>query len=174
MIVRIQHPCGLFVYILEFAPVYTVFTVAMFFFLCLYTSAWRFVSFSELNRIVLGTGVSTVFHIIGIILFVHKMPLSYNAYDAVAQFCFVAAIRFKYRCITLAGKKRKMNNPDVHNAMIISTGATGQVILKELKTPDDAITRPLYVSDDNPIKWKRFMEGIPIVGGRENILEAVH
>ena len=46
---------------LKFAPFYTIFTVIIFFCLHLYNSLWRFASFSELNRILLASGITTLF-----------------------------------------------------------------------------------------------------------------
>ena len=46
---------------LRFAPFYTVFTLAVFYFLRLYNSIWRFASFSELNRIFAATVITTGF-----------------------------------------------------------------------------------------------------------------
>ena len=46
---------------LKFAPVYTLFTVVVFYFLKLYNSLWRFASFSELNRIIVSSAITTVF-----------------------------------------------------------------------------------------------------------------
>lgn len=50
----------------KFAPVYTLFTVAVFYIFRLYNSLWRFASFSELNRILAATGITTLFHAAGI------------------------------------------------------------------------------------------------------------
>lgn len=158
---------------LKFAPFYTVFSVAVFFLLRLYNSLWRFASFSELNRILLASGITTIFQLIGITAFVHRMPASYYVFGAIVQFCMVTAVRFTYRFITLERARREKNQHAVHNAMIIGAGAAGQVILKELKVSNDAAARPLCVIDDNPNKWGRTLEGIPIVGGRDSILQAV-
>lgn len=158
---------------LKFAPFYTVFSVTVFFLLRLYNSLWRFASFSELNRILLASGITTIFQLIGITAFVHRMPASYYVFGAIVQFCMVTAVRFTYRFITLERARREKNQHAVHNAMIIGAGAAGQVILKELKVSNDAAARPLCVIDDNPNKWGRTLEGIPIVGGRDSILQAV-
>lgn len=158
---------------LKFAPFYTIFTVIIFFCLHLYNSLWRFASFSELNRILLASGITTLFQIIGITVFLCRMPISYYVFGAVIQFCFVTAVRFIYRYITLERARRAKNLRAVHNAMIIGAGAAGQVILKELKVSNDASARPLCVIDDNSNKWGRIIEGIPIVGGRESILESI-
>lgn len=158
---------------LKFAPFYTVFSVTVFFLLRLYNSLWRFASFSELNRILLASGITTIFQLIGITAFVHRMPASYYVFGAIVQFCMVTAVRFAYRFITLERARREKNQHAVHNAMIIGAGAAGQVILKELKVSNDAAARPLCVIDDNPNKWGRALEGIPIVGGRDSILQLV-
>ena len=158
---------------LKFAPFYTLFTVIVFYIFRLYNSIWRFASFSELNRILGATGVTTLFHVSGITAFLHRMPVSYYVVGAVTQFCLVTAIRFSYRFVILEKARRDKNLKSVHNAMIIGAGAAGLVILKELKVSNDANARPMCVIDDNPNKWGRVMDGIPIVGGRDNILESV-
>ena len=158
---------------LKFAPFYTLFTVIVFYIFRLYNSLWRFASFSELNRILGATGVTTLFHVVGITVFLHRMPVSYYVVGAAAQFCLVTAIRFSYRFVILEKARRDKNLKSVHNAMIIGAGAAGLVILKELKVSNDANARPLCVIDDNPNKWGRVMDGIPIVGGRDSILESV-
>ena len=158
---------------LKFAPFYTLFTVIVFYIFRLYNSLWRFASFSELNRILGATGVTTLFHVVGITAFLHRMPVPYYVVGAAAQFCLVTAIRFSYRFVILEKARRDKNLKSVHNAMIIGAGAAGLVILKELKVSNDANARPLCVIDDNPNKWGRVMDGIPIVGGRDSILESV-
>lgn len=157
---------------LQFATFYTVFSLIVFWFFNLYNSMWRFASFSELNRILAASGITTVFHVIGITVFVLRMPISYYIFGAVIQFCLVTAIRFAYRYINLERARREKNTNASHNAMIIGAGAAGQVILKELKSSNGAVAKPRCVIDDNPNKWGRRIEGIPIVGGRESILEA--
>ncbi len=158
---------------LKFAPIYTLFTVAVFYVFRLYNSLWRFASFSELNRILAATGITTLFHVAGITLTMSRMPVSYYVVGAVAQFCLVTAIRFSYRFVILEKARRDKNIRSVHNAMVIGAGAAGLVILKELKVSNGANSRPLCVIDDNPNKWGRVMDGIPIVGGRDKILESV-
>lgn len=158
---------------IKFAPFYAVFTVAVFYALHLYSSVWRFASFSELNRITVASAITAVFHFAGITLFVHRMPVSYYIIGAVMQYCLVIAVRFSYRYITMERARRRQSGHAVHNAMIIGAGAAGQVIIRELKNSKEAEACPCCVIDDNPNKWGRFMEGIPIVGGRNDILKNV-
>lgn len=55
------------------------------------------------------------------------------------------------------------------NAMIIGAGAAGQAIVKELKNSDETGAKPCCIIDDNPNKWGRFLDGVPIEGGRDEI-----
>lgn len=157
----------------KFAPFYTLFCLMIFLVLHLYNSIWRFASFSELNRILTATGITTIFHILGITLFFQRMPISYYLIGAAVQFVLILGVRFSYRFITLERARRMKNATAIHNAMVIGAGAAGQVILKELKNSRKSSARPVCVIDDNPNKWGRFMEGTPIVGGRDSILESV-
>lgn len=158
---------------LKFAPAYTIFTIIVFWILRLYKSLWRFASFSELNRILVASGITTLFHTVGITVFVRRMPISYYVIGAVAQFCMVTAVRFAYRFITLERARREKEVKAVHRAIVIGAGAAGQVIVKELKNSLESTAKPVCVIDDNSNKWGRLLNGIPIVGGRDSIMEAV-
>ena len=59
------------------------------------------------------------------------------------------------------------------NAMIIGAGAAGQAVLRELKISNNAQFIPCCVIDDDPNKWGRTIDGVPIVGGRDVIEEKV-
>ena len=166
-------PKEYFMAYLEFAPIYTVFTIVIFYVLRLYSSLWRFASFNELNRVAGATVITTVFHWVGITVLFSRMPMSYYVTGPVIQFCLTTAVRFSYRYITMERQRRELRDNIKHNAMIIGAGAAGQVILRELKNSNESQTRVCCMIDDNPNKWGRYMDGIPVVGGRDSIFESV-
>lgn len=166
-------PKEYFMAYLEFAPIYTVFTIVIFYVLRLYSSLWRFASFNELNRVAGATVITTVFHWVGITVLFSKMPMSYYVTGPVIQFCLTTAVRFSYRYITMERQRRELRENIKHNAMIIGAGAAGQVILRELKNSNESQTRVCCMIDDNSNKWGRYMDGIPVVGGRDSIFESV-
>ena len=155
---------------LKFAPIYTVFTIFVFAQLRLYNSLWRFASFSELNRVIIASVITTIFNIVGMTAFIQRMPLSYYIIGAVLQFGLTLMIRFSYRYMNLERGRREKDAKPLHNAMIIGAGAAGQTLIKELKSSGEVKSKACCVIDDNPNKWGRVMEGVPIVGGREDIL----
>ncbi len=158
---------------LKFAPVYTFFCLAVFFVLRLYKSLWRFAGFSEFNRIFVASVITTVFHCVGITVFFRRMPISYYMMGAVIQFGLITVARFSYRYITMQKARRAKEQLALHNAMVIGAGAAGQVIIRELKSSTESTAKPVCVIDDNVNKWGRLMEGVPIAGGRDSIMEAV-
>lgn len=157
----------------KFAPIYTAFCVVVFFVFKLYNSLWRFASIGELSRIFLASIVTTIFQAVGITLLFMRMPVAYYIVGAGTQFVLITAVRFAYRYITLLRAKQVTNQVAVHNAMVIGAGASGQMILKELTMSERANARPLCIIDDNPNKWGRNIGGVPIVGGRDCIMESV-
>ena len=104
-----------------------------------------------------------------------RMPLSYYIFGIVLQFIFVLGIRFSYRFILLLRnmQEKKNTEEDATNIMIVGAGSAGRMILQELTKSNEINTKVCCFIDDNPNKWNRFIEGVPIVGNRDEILSAV-
>lgn len=157
---------------MDFAPFYSVFTIAIFGLLHLYRSLWQFASYDELKRILLSSVVTSVFHIIGITLVFQRMPISYYFIGCFVQFFFVFAIRFLYRFVLLERKKLKkaLDRASASRVMLIGAGSAGQMILRDLHSADEVNEWVYCVIDDDPTKWGKYIDGVPIVGGRDDIL----
>lgn len=168
-----QIPSGYMKAFLQFSLVYTLFTILTFATLSLYSSLWRFAGFSELNRILVASIITTIFHIVGISYFVKIMPIAYYVVGAILQICLVTGVRFSYRFINLERKRREKVDETFQRTMVIGAGEAGLMVVKELKKSYEVKAIPICVIDDNPNKWGRLMEGVKIVGGRESILSAV-
>ena len=166
-------PAEFLVPFLKFAPIYSVVCLIVFWFLHLYNSIWRFASYSELNRILVASLVTVLFHIAGMSLLFGRMPISYYLVGAVMQVLFLTAARFGYRFINLERSRRRQVQKADRNVMVIGAGAAGQVILRELNNTAQIAYKACCVIDDNPNKWGRYIENVPIVGGREAIQENV-
>lgn len=155
---------------IKFAPFYTAFSIIVFYMMHMYNSLWRFASFNELTSIMMATVVTGTAHVVGITLFVRRMPIAYYVFGICAQFIFTTGIRFGYRFVNLERAKREKTEKSAH-VMVIGAGAAGMTVLRELHNSRELTSRACCVIDDNPNKWNRFIEGTPIVGGRDTILE---
>lgn len=137
---------------LEFAPIYTVVCLLVFGRLHLYSSVWRFASFTELNRVMLASIITTIFQFVGITAFFHRMPVSYYLVGAVSQFGLITVVRFSYRYINLQRNSRVQKKQSTHNIMVIGAGAAGQAILREMRNSEQISGQACCVIDDNPNK----------------------
>lgn len=156
---------------LKFAPWYTIFSVVIFWLLRLYKSIWRFASYSEFVRIVAATVITGLFHTAVITITVRRMPVSYYMFGILIQFLLVAGVRFSYRFVLLErGKKEKEESGNYCRIMVIGAGAAGQTILREMSRDREVKGKICCIIDDNSNKWGRYIDGVPVVGGRDDIM----
>lgn len=158
---------------IKFAPIYTIFSLFVFHVLRLYNSLWQFASFDELNRIIISSIFTTLFQAAFMTIFMIRMPISYYVFGAFLQFAMIVGVRFSYRYINLERNRRYNNQAAIHNVMIIGAGAAGKTILREMRNSQGMSGKACCVIDDNPNKWDRTMEGVPVIGGRDSIMNAV-
>lgn len=152
---------------------YAAFCVVLFWFMRLYKSIWRFASYSELLRVILATTISGIAYCITVTAFVQRMPISYYILGIICQFCLTLGIRFSYRFILLLrGRTNKSENEK--KVMLIGAGAAGQMIFRDLKAAKETNEKVACFIDDNPNKWGRYIDNVPVFGGRDSIMEAVN
>lgn len=151
---------------------YALFCVILFWFLKLYKSIWRFASYSELLRVILATVISGVLYPIVMLATHNKMPASYYLIGIVIQFCLTLGVRFSYRFILLL-RSRTSKKQSETNVMLIGAGSAGQMIQRDIVDAREINEKVACFIDDNPNKWGRYIDGVPIFGGRDSIMEAV-
>ena len=157
---------------MKFTPIYTVVCFAVFYCLHLYQSMWRFASFNELKRVFVATAITCLLHILGITILFMRMPVSYYFVGCGIQFAGVLGIRFAYRFVILERSKRKklIGRASANRVMLIGAGSAGQMILRDIHKAEKLNDWVCCIIDDNQNKWGRYIDGVPIVGGREDIL----
>ena len=156
----------------KFSPLYTVFCLAVFWSLRLYKSIWKYASYTELTYLLEATLLTGAFHTAFITILVRRMPISYYLIGIMLQFLFMVGIRFSYRFVLLL--RNEHADPDTASrVMVIGAGNGGQAILRDIHRSGQVHDRVMCVIDDNPNKWGRYIEGVPVVGGRESILKNV-
>lgn len=147
-------------------------SIIVFLFFRMYNSMWRFASYSEFMRTFLGSLVSSALHTILITALLHRMPVSYYLIGAGLQFIFLIGIRFSFRFIQLMKSRHEAPEPGAKRVMLIGAGNAAQSIIRDMSRAREVQDKIVCIIDDNPNKWHRYMEGIPIVGGRDDILLA--
>ena len=145
-------------------------SIVIFVFFRMYSGMWRFAGFSELVRTALGSITSSILHTFLITISIARMPLSYYLIGAAVQGFLLIAIRFSYRFINIL--KKRHEPVEGKRVMLIGAGNSGQLILRDMSRAQEIKDRVVCIIDDNKNKWNRYLNGIPIVGGRDEILSA--
>ena len=141
----------------------------------LYRSVWRYASANELINIVFATTCTSVAQVVYCYVLNQKMPRSYYALYWFLLTVMTSCIRFGYRILRLINSKRteiSEKNRRV-NVMVIGAGAAGNMILKEMESSCYLNLQAKCIIDDQPGCHGKMLRGVPIVGGRDKILEAV-
>lgn len=141
----------------------------------LYKSVWRYASATELLNIVFATTCASIAQMILCHILDQKMPRSYYALYWFLLFGMTCIIRFSYRILRLINSKRTelRTKKEGSNVMIIGAGAAANAILKEIETSRYLNLNPKCIIDDNPGCRGKFLRGVPIVGDRNKITDAV-
>lgn len=122
---------------------------------------------------ILANAVTFLIQCVGITVFIQRMPLSYYAIGAMIQLILVLAVRFSYRFVLLLRASRiKNDESQLKNVMLIGAGNAGQMILRDIRRSRELKEKVVCFIDDNPNKWNRYVDGVPVAGGREDIVRA--
>lgn len=154
-------------------PVLGVVTVVLLWRLRLYQSIWRFASLTELIYIVIAAFLEEVIQFVLILagLF-HRMPISYYIVGFILTVIAWTGVRFAYRLIVLMRSLRGGERGDV-NVLLIGAGQAGQMLIHDARRDKWQNIHICCIIDDDRSKHGRYIDGIPVVGGREEILAAV-
>ena len=155
-----------------FAPYYTIICLVVFVLLRMYHSIWRYAGYTELYRILASSVITGIAHFVLITVFFIRMPFSYYTVGALLQFFMILVIRFSYRMAVLFVGGRK-NSKELPNVMLIGAGDAGQMILRDIKHAKEVQEKVVCIIDDDTTKWNKYVDGVPVVGGRDMILQAV-
>lgn len=154
-------------------PFWIAATIVVFYICRLYHSIWRLASVSELRMIITAYMILAPVYFAGLLFMKVRLPMAYYFMGYVLSFCLTTGVRFSYRMYTAYTNRGFGDVPKEgqDRIMIIGAGATGQVLIKELMNNDKSLTKVCCIIDDNPNKFGKVLEGIPIVGNRNDIIE---
>lgn len=153
----------------KFIPIYTILCLVIFYASKMYQSVWQYASFNELAHTCIGSTVASLLHILLITVIYYRMPISYYLWGSCFQMILLVAARFSYRFLLLE-IRRVRSSDGSHNVMVIGAGGAGQTIIRSIVRNRLSGDRVVCIIDDNPNKWNRYIDGIPIVGGRDDIM----
>ena len=135
----------------------------------LYQSVWKFAGAYELLRSVYAwvfaqAGVFVVYLITDI-----QMPVSFYIIGGLLSFGFTTMVRFMYRALSVFKDYGVSDDAIVERVMVIGAGAAGREIIQEYMHSPFLKAKVFCVVDDDARLVKKYINGVPIEGTREDI-----
>ncbi|MBO4910908.1 MAG: polysaccharide biosynthesis protein [Lachnospiraceae bacterium] len=158
-------------------PICSVLIIVLLGIFKMYNSIWRFVSFSEFERIVKAWVCFTIIVFVAelideLITKTRRLPISVWVMAIIFGFVTTTALRFSFRFLNYI-RKDSLVTKDCTNIMIIGAGACGKDVIHEIVMSRHLDAKVCCAIDDNPVKIGREIDGVPIVGSRVDIPNAV-
>lgn len=149
---------------------YVLLCIVVYYFSKMYSSIWTFASYNELYKSILSSLGCGIIQILACIAFGARMPISYYLVGIVSQIIFCVSLRFSYRFYVMVKRNRKAVKGNLDRVMIIGAGDAGIQLLKDVNKNDKTNNKVICFIDDDSNKQGRYIEGIPVVGGKDDIL----
>jgi FlaA1/EpsC-like NDP-sugar epimerase len=158
-------------------PICAVLIIVLMAIFKMYNSIWRFASFSEFERIVKAWICFTLIVFVAEVIDeritgFRRLPISVWVMAIIFGFVTTTAVRFSFRFLNYLRKDTSVTK-DCSNIMIIGAGACGKDVIHEIVMSRHVNAKVCCAIDDNPVKIGREIDGVPIVGSRVDIQNAV-
>ena len=145
--------------------------VAVFVIFKLYRTLWSFAGGDELVRIFVSSALIGIVQMVMILLKLVDLPRSFPVLFATVLFILSTVFRFSYRFVRRM--RLRFSQAPQRRTMVIGAGDAGALVIREFKGSRQSQNNVVCVIDDDPGKKGRQIMGVPIVGGRDVIEEAV-
>lgn len=152
---------------------YAILSIIVYWFFRMYRSVWRFASYTELYNIIIAVTLCALSNFIITRVFGARMPHSYHIIGYIMQLIFATAVRFAYRFYLLLRQNKNSASANDKRVLLIGAGDAGLQLLRDINKNVKSDGRVVCIIDDDSNKQGRFVEGVPVVGGREDILASV-
>ncbi len=156
--------------VLRYIPVNIVTMLLLFYVLRLYHSLWEYASVTEMQNSVAASFLVALFQFIGMRILGYRTPRSYPFLFAMFFIMLTVASRFSYRFLRTA-KKKILNKRIGQNVMIVGAGEAANMLIKEIVSSNYLHMTVKCLVDDSPDKKGRFIQGVRVMGNRDDIVE---
>ena len=154
-------------------PVQIPVTLAVFLVLRMYKFIWHAVTVQDAARMIGATLAAYVVNLAVELALFSRLPLSTYAAMLVLQVLLFTGMRCIFRFTSLLPGRTAAERPERDRILVIGAGSAGNILIRELQTENPQEGKPVCIIDDNRNKHGKFLCGVPIVGGREKIADAV-
>jgi len=136
----------------------------------LYNRIWTYAGLDELVDIFKASLIIEAIYITYRLIFQIAMPRSFYVFNWVFLFLLLGGARISIRLLKRIREKYR-DKGDRRRVMVIGAGAAGSMLIREFSNSKSHDI--ICMIDDNKAKKGKFIHGVPIVGSRYEIIEAV-
>lgn len=159
-------------------PIQILITIAVYALFKMYRFVWRQISAGDVMEmvgpVVLAYALCVVAEVLIGINAGYRMPISVVVINFLYQFIFVIGMRSALRFIGVIQNNINRNRlAPADRIMIIGAGDAANQLLREYQSSNKVAGRVCCLIDDNSVNHGKRLEGVPIIGGRDKIPEAV-
>ena len=97
----------------------------------------------------------------------------FRLYKVIWRFASYTELVRTFEASLLLKARYQPDDAETGRVMLIGGGNAGQMILRDLNSSKETNDKVVCIIDDNPNKWSRYIDGVPVVGGRDDILANV-
>lgn len=148
-------------------PVYFVVTIGAMAFFKLYNRVWTYASLNELFSIIKASVLIEAVFVCYHMFWQVSMPRSYYLINFGIMTILFCGVRFGK--VFIKSFRNSQNRAKITNRiMAIGAGSAATILIKELRSSGEG-SEVVCAIDDNKNKKNKYILGVPIVGGREDI-----
>ncbi len=153
----------------------TLIKLIVFTYLKIYKNLYKYASITEVMNITFAVGVANALAISYFTFFHASLPRSVYIIVTMLDIMLIGGSRMGAR--VLLKVKSVPSRHDLHGSvkrvLVIGGGDAGAMIIRELKNHSNLRSKPVAIIDDNRLKEGTHINGVPIVGQREDIISVV-
>ena len=160
---------------LRILPLQVLLTLAVFWLMHMYHFVWRSVSAHDVVRMVPPVILADLSVLLLRMISGNPMPRSVTVIELMCQILLLIGSRCFLRLFSALsqGMVQRSGNYS-ERIMLIGAGEAGRMLAREYLTSRNVSAKLCCVIDDNEAKWGKYLEGIPVIGGRDKITEAAN
>lgn len=153
----------------------TIIKICIFYYFGLYKSLWRYASIRELFTIGIASIIANSLVMAYIYIMNHPIPRSIFIIACILDIGLIGISRLTYRIFRRYIKERlvSIRNANKKRVLIYGAGDAGAAVLRELKNHKELNSLPVAFIDDNVNKVNTKINGVPVLGTRNNLLNIV-
>nr|PZN11339.1 MAG: nucleoside-diphosphate sugar epimerase [Caldicoprobacter oshimai] len=149
--------------------IFTLASVAVYYFLQLYNSLWKYASIDEFIKVVVASICAPLVVYLCLLFLDFRVHVGTFFLYSFFSMLLIGTNRVSYRIFKRIRTAYANDVKDYRRVMIIGAGEAGAMVIKELKNRPEMGLKPVVVIDDDKAKHNSKILGVPVVGGRESI-----